>query len=88
MSGNNEWEVVPSSATDNFVYDYIDNSFTIIFPAGGGSGPFPIIMAVSYVRTSEESIPGFLLLLTFGSLSIGVIALIILHYKKTRTLQI
>ncbi|NVM46513.1 MAG: hypothetical protein HWN79_16525 [Candidatus Lokiarchaeota archaeon] len=90
MSGNNEWEAAPSSATNMFIYDYSDNSLTIIFPVGGGSGPISIIMAVSYVYTgpSEESIPGFSVLLTFGSLSIGIIALIILYYKKTRMLQI
>ncbi|TET03254.1 MAG: hypothetical protein E3J90_02020 [Promethearchaeota archaeon] len=85
MSGNNEWSVAPPEATDMFVYDYGDNSLTIIFPIGGSSGPISIIMAVSYVNVSPpELIPGFPLLLTLGFLTIGVFALIMIHFKKVK----
>ena len=88
MSGNSEWEAAPSSATDMFVYDYADNSLTIVFPIGGGSGPISIIMAVSYIYTGppEESIPGFSVFLTFGFLSVSLIALIIIQLKKVKKL--
>ncbi|MHA2288738.1 MAG: Loki-CTERM sorting domain-containing protein, partial [Promethearchaeota archaeon] len=87
MSGNNEWEAAPPSATDMFIYDYADNSLTIIFPIGGGSGPISIIMAVSYVYTGpDEAIPGFPFLMTFVFLSVGLIALILIHQKKVKKL--
>ncbi|MBY9016169.1 MAG: hypothetical protein KGD68_10790, partial [Candidatus Lokiarchaeota archaeon] len=87
MSGNNEWESAPPEATDMFVYDYADNSLTIIFPVGGSSGPLSIIMAVSYIYTgSEDAIPGFPLLITIGFLTISVIALIMIHLKKVKKL--
>lgn len=87
MSGNNEWEVASSSAIDMFVYDYADNSLTIIFPIGGGSGPISITMAVSFIYTGlDESIPGFPFLLTFGFLSISLIALIATQLKKVKKL--
>jgi len=87
MSGNNEWDAAPPEATDMFVYDYADNSLTIIFPVGGGSGPISIIMAVSYIYTgSEEAIPGFPFLMILGFLSLSAIALIIKQKKKVKKL--
>ena len=87
MSGNNEWEAAPPEATDMFVYDYTDNSLTILFPVGGGTGPISIIMAVSYVYTGPASaIPGFSLFMMFGFLSVSVIALIAIHLKKIKKL--
>jgi len=89
MSGNNEWEAAPPEATDMFVYDYTDNSLTIIFPVGGGSGPISIIMAVSYIYTgSEEAIPGFPFLMILGFLSLSAIALIIKQKKKVKKLYL
>jgi len=87
MSGNNEWEEAPTEATDMFVYDYVDNSLTIIFPIGGSSGPISIIMAVSYVHAGQpELIPGFPLLLTLGFLIVSTAALIMIHFKKVKKL--
>lgn len=87
MSGNNEWEEAPTEATDMFVYDYADNSLTIIFPIGGGSGPISIIMAVSYVHAGQpELIPGFPLLMTLGFLTVSTAALIMIHFKKAKKL--
>ena len=87
MSGNNEWDVAPTSATDMFVYDYEDNSLTIIFPIGGSSGPISIIMAVSYIYAAPpEMIPGFPLLMTLGFLTVSTVALIIIHFKKVKKL--
>ena len=87
MSGNNEWEEAPPEATDMFVYDYADNSLTIIFPIGGSSGPISIIMAVSYVHTGQpELIPGFPLLMTLGFLTVSTAALIMIHFKKVKKL--
>jgi len=94
MSGNNEWEAAPPSATDMFVYDYADNSLTIIFPIGGGSGPISIIMAVSYIYAPpvelipKGEIPGFPLLMILGFLSLGAIALIIKQRKKIKKIQL
>ncbi|MBY9010207.1 MAG: hypothetical protein KGD74_10115 [Candidatus Lokiarchaeota archaeon] len=85
MSGNNAWEAAPPEATDMFVYDYADNSLTILFPVGSGSGPISIIMAVSYIYTGpEDAIPGFPLLITLGFLTVSVIALIMIHFKKVK----
>jgi len=86
MSGNNEWQAAPSDATDMFVYDYADNSLTIIFPIGGSSGPLSIVMAVSYIDAVPEAIPGFPLLMTLGFLAVSVIALIMIHFKKVKKL--
>ncbi len=87
MSGNNEWQTVPSSATDMFIYDYADNSLTTIFPIGGSSGPLSIIMAVTYIdAVPVEAIPGFPLLMTLGFLTVSVIALIMIHLKKVKKL--
>ncbi len=88
MSGNNEWDAAPTSATDMFVYDYEDNSLTIIFPIGGSSGPFSIIMAVSYIYIGPEvaAIPGFPLLMTLGFLTISTVALIMIYFKKVKKL--
>jgi hypothetical protein len=87
MSGNNEWSEAPPEATDMFVYDYADNSLTINFPLGGSSGSFSIIMAVSYVYSGlPEMIPGFPLLMTLGFLTVSVVALIMIHFKKAKKL--
>ena len=87
MSGNNEWEEAPPEATDMFVYDYADNSLTIIFPIGGSSGPISIIMAVSYIHAGQpELIPGFPLLITLGFLTVSTAALIMIHFKKVKKL--
>ncbi len=86
MSGNNEWSAAPPETTDMFVYDYADNSLTIIFPLSGSSGPFSIIMAVTYISAIPELIPGFPLLMTFGFLTVGVFALIMTHFKKVKKL--
>jgi len=87
MSGNNEWSEAPPEATDMFVYDYADNSLTINFPLGGSSGSFSIIMAVSYVYSGLlEMIPGFPLLMTLGFLTVSVVALIMIHFKKAKKL--
>jgi len=87
MSGNNEWSAAPPEATDMFVYDYADNSLTIIFPVGGSSGPMSIIMAVSFIYVAPpELIPGFPLLITFGFLTISTAALIMIHFKKVKKL--
>jgi len=89
MSGNNEWDAAPTSATDMFVYDYEDNSLTIIFPIGGSSGPFSIIMAVSYVYVGppeDAAIPGFPLLMTLGFLTVSTVALIMIYFKKVKKL--
>ncbi|MHA1510041.1 MAG: hypothetical protein ACTSO6_15235, partial [Promethearchaeota archaeon] len=88
MSGNNEWSQAPPEATEMFVYDYEDNSLTIIFPTGGSSGPLSITMAVSFIYTasSSELIPGFPLLMTLGFLTVGVFALIMIHLKKVKKL--
>jgi len=88
MSGNNEWEAAPPEAADMFVYNYADNSLTIHFPVEGSSGAISIIMAMSYVYigsdTTPGGIPGYPLLLTLGMLSIGLIALIMIHLKKVK----
>ena len=90
MSGNNDWEAVPPEASDMFVYDYTDNSLTIIFPVGGGSDPVSIIMAVSFIYTGpgevDELIPGFPLLMTLGFLAVSTVALIIIQQKKVKKL--
>ena len=87
MSGNNEWDAAPTSATDMFVYDYEDNSLTITFPIGGSSGPISIVMAVSYIYIGPpELIPGFPLLITLGFLTVSTVALIMIHFKKVKKL--
>jgi hypothetical protein len=87
MSGNNEWSAAPSEATDMFVYDYEDNSLTIIFPIGGSSDPMSIIMAVSFIYAGPpELIPGFPLLITLGFLTVSTAALIMIHFKKVKKL--
>jgi len=87
MSGNNEWETAPPEATDMFVYDYADNSLTIIFPIDGSSGPISIIMAVSFNYVAPpELIPGFPLLITLGFLTVSTAALIMIHFKKVKKL--
>ena len=89
MSGNNQWEAAPpEEVADIIVYNYADNSLTIYFPVEGSSGPLSIIMAISYIYigsgTTPGGIPGYPLLLTLGMLSIGLIALIVIHLKKTK----
>ncbi len=89
MSGNNEWEAAPpEEIADIIVYDYDDNSLTIYFPVEGSSGAISIIMALSYVYIGSDptpgGIPGYPLLLTLGMLSIGLIALIVIHLKKVK----
>ncbi|MBY8978842.1 MAG: hypothetical protein KGD72_00495 [Candidatus Lokiarchaeota archaeon] len=87
MSGNSEWDAAPPEATEMFVYDYADNSLTIIFPLGGSSGAFSIIMAVSYIYVGPpEAIPGFPLLMTLGFLAVSLVALITIHFKKVKKL--
>ncbi|MEE9571700.1 MAG: hypothetical protein V3W20_01475, partial [Candidatus Neomarinimicrobiota bacterium] len=87
MSGNNEWSAAPSEATDMFVYDYEDNSLTIIFPIDGSSGAMSIIMAVSFIYAGPpELIPGFPLLITLGFLTVSTAALIMIHFKKVKKL--
>ncbi len=86
MSGNNNWEEAPPEATDMFVYDYADNSLTIVFPIEGMTGPFSIIMAVSYISASRELIPGFPLLMILVFLTVSVIALIMIHLRKVKKL--
>jgi hypothetical protein len=89
MSGNNEWEAAPpEEIADIIVYNYADNSLTIHFPVEGSSEPISIIMAISYVYIGSDptpgGIPGYPLLLTLGMLSIGLIALIVIHLKKVK----
>ena len=89
MSGNNEWEAAPPSATDMFIYDYVDNSLTIIFPIGGGSGSVSITMAVSYISIlpdipPEETILVLLFLIILGSIALIAIALGIRQKRKVK----
>ncbi|MFX0047918.1 MAG: hypothetical protein ACFE8G_07090 [Candidatus Hermodarchaeota archaeon] len=87
MSGNNQWEAAPPEAASMFIYDYSDNSLTIKYPIGGGTGPISIIMAVSYVYTGSEGvILGFPLLLTLIFLSVGIIALVMIQFKRIKNL--
>jgi len=87
MSRNNQWEAARPEAADMFIYDYTDNSLTIKFPVGGGTGPISIIMAVSYVSTGpSDAIPGFPLLMTLIFLSIGITALLMIQFKRIKNL--
>jgi hypothetical protein len=93
MSGNNEWEEAPPEEVADIIdYDYADNSLTIYFPVEGRSEPLSIIIAVSHIYIGPDpsppplpgGIPGYPLLLTLGILSIGLIALIVIHLKKVK----
>jgi len=89
MSGNNQWEAAPSSAASWFIYDYDDNSLTMNFPISGSSGTLSIFMAISYIYIGppvDDAIPGFSLLTTFGFLILGLIGLVMIHYKKIKKL--
>ena len=86
MDGTNQWNGAPQEFYDACIYDYTDNSLTIIFPVGGSSGPLSITMAVSYILASPELIPGFPLLMTLGFLMVSTIALIMIHFKKVKKL--
>lgn len=86
MSGNNAWEAAPQEAVDMFVYDYVDNSLTIIFPISGTTGPLSIIMAVSYISIGSEAIPGYPFLMILGLLSLCAIILVKIQSRKVKKL--